>query len=141
MRGGGERVILEPGEALRGGARPGLRLRLQIFMDTYVYVDGFNFYYRSDVNLASHMVNGGHKGCYKVAVVISDDSDLAAPLRIVRNDLGLVTGILTSKRRPSRSLYQYATFYKKIREAMLHRSQFPNQLIDPKGAFHKPPSW
>lgn len=62
------------------------------------------------MNLASHMVHDGHKGCYKIAIVISDDSDLAAPLRIVRNDLGLVTGILTSKRRPSRSLYQYATF-------------------------------
>ena len=95
----------------------------------------------SDVNLASHMLNDGHNGRYKVAVVISDDSDLAAPLRIVRNELALVTGILTSKRRPSRSLMQHTTFYKQIREAVLQGSQFPDRLTDTTGTFHKPPSW
>lgn len=95
----------------------------------------------SDVNLASHMVNDGHNSRYEAAVVISDDSDLAEPLRLVNQELRLVTGILTSKHRPSRYLNQYATFCKRIREGVLQRSQFPDRLSDSKGTFHKPPSW
>jgi len=95
----------------------------------------------SDVNLASHILHDGHRGCYDVAVVISDDSDLAEPLRMVKQELGLVTGILTSNRRPSLSLHRYATFYRRIRRGVLQLSQFPEVITDAAGSFHKPPSW
>src|SRR5258708_16008862 len=34
----------------------------------------------SDVNIAAHMINDGHKQEYDVAVLISNDSDLAGPV-------------------------------------------------------------
>ena len=95
----------------------------------------------SDVNLASHPLNDGHRGRYRAAVIISDDSDLAEPLRMVKEEMNLVTGILTGRQRPSRSLHRYATFYKQIREGVLQASQFPNVLTDKAGTFHKPSRW
>jgi hypothetical protein len=95
----------------------------------------------SDVNLASHLLNDGHRGRYEAAVVISDDSDLAEPIRMVRRELNLVTGILSSKERPSFALARHATFYKRIREGVLRASQFPAALRDTHGVFHKPSIW
>ena len=95
----------------------------------------------SDVNLASHLVNDAHKRDFEVAVVISNDSDLVEPVRIVTQELGLQVGILNPHARRSRELSQYATFYKKIRPGVLSASQFPATLTDATGNFHKPPVW
>ena len=43
----------------------------------------------SDVNIAAHMINDGHRGLYQVAVVLSNDSDLVEPMKIVRRELSL----------------------------------------------------
>ncbi len=95
----------------------------------------------SDVNLAANLVHDGHLRRYEVAVVISDDSDLTEPVRIVTQELRLKVGILTSKKRPTRSFLPYATFYKQIRNGALALSQFPSTLSDRNGEFHKPPTW
>ncbi|MGH9858384.1 MAG: NYN domain-containing protein [Candidatus Acidiferrales bacterium] len=95
----------------------------------------------SDVNIAAHIVHDGHLGLYDAAVLISDDSDLEEPVRIVKNELRKVTGILTSKSRPSFALARYATFYKRIRSGVLAASQFPPRLKDAVGEFHKPTAW
>jgi uncharacterized LabA/DUF88 family protein len=55
----------------------------------------------SDVNLATHLLNDGYKQDYEVAVVITNDSDLLEPIRIVRHELGLPVGILNPHKRPS----------------------------------------
>jgi hypothetical protein len=95
----------------------------------------------SDVNLAAHILRDGFLRDYECAVVISDDSDLAEPVRMVRQELGLKIGILTSKKRPSFSLSLFATFSKRIRTNVLAASQFPSVLTDQNGTFQKPPSW
>lgn len=95
----------------------------------------------SDVNLAAHLLQDGYLKKYDCAVVVSDDSDLAEPLRMVRQELGLRVGILSSNKRPSRSLLPYATFFKRIRSHVLALSQFPPVLTDADGTFQKPPSW
>lgn len=95
----------------------------------------------SDVNLAAHLLLDGFQRKYEVAVVISDDSDLAEPIRMVRHELGLKVGILSSNKRPSRSLAQFATFYKRIRQQVLAAAQFAPVLTDHVGSFQKPPSW
>ncbi len=95
----------------------------------------------SDVNLAAHLLQDGYRKDYEGAVVISDDSDLTEPIRIVSRELGYKLGILTSNKRPSRSLHQYATFFKRIRPHVLAASQFPPVLTDRVGSFQKPPSW
>lgn len=97
----------------------------------------------SDVNIAAHMVNDGHLGRYEVAVLLSNDSDLAEPVKIVRNELHLPVGILNPfpNDHPSQQLRKCATFVKPIRQGVLAVSQFPPMLEDANGKFYKPPSW
>ena len=95
----------------------------------------------SDVNIASHMIHDGHLGLYDTAVIVSNDSDLVEPVKIVRYELGKAVGMLNPHNRPSYSLRQYVTFIKKIRKGVLRQSQFPVQLTDALGSFHKPSTW
>lgn len=96
----------------------------------------------SDVNIAAHMVNDGHKGLYQVAILVSNDSDLAEPVRIVRNELKLPVGVLNPfPHTASYDLRRYASFVKPIREGVLSASQFPATLQDANGTFYKPPTW
>ncbi len=48
----------------------------------------------SDVNLASHLLRDAYTGKFEVAVLITNDSDLAEPVRIVAQELNLPVGIL-----------------------------------------------
>jgi uncharacterized LabA/DUF88 family protein len=95
----------------------------------------------SDVNIATHMVHDAHLGRYEAAVVISNDSDLVEPIRIVRGELGKTVGILNPYKRPTSMLRQCATFVKPIREGVLAISQFPPQMIDAHGIIQKPVGW
>ena len=47
----------------------------------------------SDVNLASHLLMDGFEEDYELAVVISNDSDLQLPVRMVRTRLGKQVGV------------------------------------------------
>jgi len=95
----------------------------------------------SDVNLAVNMLHDGYQRRYELAVVVSNDSDLLAPIRIVQNNLGLQVGILNPQEHPSKVLKKEALFMKKIRPGVLRASQFPTTLVDAKGSFYKPKEW
>ena len=47
-----------------------------------------------DVNIAAHLIHDGHEGNYGVAVVLSNDSDLVEPIKIVRQELNLPVIVL-----------------------------------------------
>lgn len=95
----------------------------------------------SDVNQASHLIRDGFKGEYELAVIVSNDSDLREPVRIVRQDLNLPVGIINPHQTHSRELQEFATFIKRVREVDLAKSQFPEALEDAKGIFKKPRGW
>lgn len=95
----------------------------------------------SDVNIAAHLINDGYKGRYRVAVLVTNDSDLVTPIKIVRRELKLPVGILNPHRKPAYALKKAATFIKPIRKGALASSQFPDKLSDRQGSFHKPPIW
>lgn len=95
----------------------------------------------SDVNLAAHLLHDGHLGRYEAAVLLTNDSDLLEPVRMVRHDLGLPVGIINPHPRPSRVLVQQASFVRQIRRGVLAASQFPPTLTDAIGTFHKPSLW
>lgn len=95
----------------------------------------------SDVNLATHLLMDGFRGLYQVAVVVTNDSDLAEPIRIVRLELGLEVIILNPHLKPSAELNRAATFIRPIRKGPLQASQFPPTMADSKGVFSKPTSW
>ena len=95
----------------------------------------------SDVNIAAHLVNDGHKQRFDVAVLITNDSDLLEPLKIVRYELNLPVGVLNPQKKASRVLAKHASFIKRIRRGVLQASQFAITLRDAKGTFRKPSSW
>jgi uncharacterized LabA/DUF88 family protein len=95
----------------------------------------------SDVNLATELLVDGFKNKYDVAVLITNDSDLLSPIKVVKSELNKLVGILNPQKNPSNVLKQEANFFKPIRQGVLVSSQFPQTLTDEKGTFHKPNSW
>jgi hypothetical protein len=96
----------------------------------------------SDVNIAAHLVYDAYQHDFAAAVLVTNDSDLLEPIRIVRHELRLDVGILNPHRHtPSRVLTRHASFIKQIREGSLKSSQFPQTLQDAHGEFHKPRGW
>jgi hypothetical protein len=78
-------------------------------------------------------------------VVISNDSDLKEPVRLVREELNAPVGVLNPHGNRSWALspkqLPRGSFYKPIRRAALRASQFPTQVPDAHGIVHKPTSW
>ncbi len=95
----------------------------------------------SDVNLATHLLHDAHMGRFDVAVVVSNDSDLLEPIKIVRQQLHKRVGILNPHPNPSRALLPHIDFIKQIREGVLKAAQFPASLTDAHGTFTKPAAW
>jgi uncharacterized LabA/DUF88 family protein len=94
----------------------------------------------SDVNLAVHLVNDAWMDLYDYALVISNDSDLAEAIRLVREHHPKVIGVAIPHRCfPSKELIDTANFRKRIREGVLKVSQLPNPI--PGTKIHKPDSW
>jgi uncharacterized LabA/DUF88 family protein len=93
----------------------------------------------SDVNLAVHLVNDAWENQYDCAVVVSNDSDLAEALRIVKSR-GKMVGLINPRdRTPARELMKYADFNKKVRTEILKSSQFPDTI--PGTTIRKPSNW
>jgi uncharacterized LabA/DUF88 family protein len=101
----------------------------------------------SDVNLALEILNDGWLNAYDCAVVVSNDSDLAAALRLIKKQhnkkVGLVFPNSDHKRKPSKELSQHADFIKMIRHHILQDSQLPEKIINSYNgeAIYKPQGW
>jgi len=95
----------------------------------------------SDVNLAVHLVRDAYEKQFQTAVLLTNDSDLVEPVRIVREEFGLPVGIVNPHQHHSVELKRVATFLKRIRQQHLIGSQFPAIVHDAKGDIHKPSSW
>ena len=79
---------------------------------------------------------------YEQAVVISNDSDLAMPMRYVKDELGLKVSVINPSSRPTHhDLKEAATYVKRLRKTHLRQSQFPPTLTDEHGTITKPKSW
>ena len=95
----------------------------------------------SDVNIATSILTDAFEGKYDVAVLISNDSDLVAPLKYVKSKLGKKIIILNPQEDSSSILKRYGTYSKNISEENLVRSLFPEKLKDINGTFNKPCEW
>ena len=95
----------------------------------------------SDVNLATHLVNDAHTGAFEAAIVVTNDSDLVEPVRIVTTQVGLPVGVLNPCDQPAGGLKAAATFYTVLRKGVLAKAQFPVMLKDSKGHFSRPKTW
>ena len=87
----------------------------------------------SDVAMATYLVLDAAQGRCQTAVIITNDSDLREPIRVVRVELGLTTGVINPHPARRRSRALTATFFKQIRPSALARSQLPDTLSDAQG--------
>lgn len=97
----------------------------------------------SDVNLAVHLVNDAWSDHFDVALVLSQDTDLIEPLRMVSKGVGKPIGLIwLDGRRPDKGMANAATFVRHISRMDLVASQFPDQ-IDRSGhpTIQKPKGW
>ena len=94
----------------------------------------------SDVNLAVHLLNDAWLDLYDCAVVVSNDSDLAEAMRLVKRHRGKLIGLVTpGNRGPSRQLLAHAGFARRIRASGLQNSQLPDPI--PGTNIRKPLGW
>ena len=95
----------------------------------------------SDVNIASYLLLDGFRQEYELAVVISNDSDLATPIQLAQSELGFSVGVFNPHTITSTTLRRAAFFYRPIRMGVLQASQFPGSIVTPQGIITKPLSW
>ncbi len=95
----------------------------------------------SDVNLATYLLFDAFTTDYEMAVVVSNDSDLVEPIRLVRDKFRLPVGVVNPHRNTSHALRQVAAFYRPIREGVLRSSLLADPVIDHQGEIRKPTGW
>jgi uncharacterized LabA/DUF88 family protein len=96
----------------------------------------------SDVNLATYLLADAFRADADTFVVVSNDSDLMEPIRLVSQELGYRVGIVNPHQIVSRALQRAGpSFTKQIRRNVLAASQFPAQLHDAHGIITKPATW
>lgn len=91
----------------------------------------------SDVNLASHIVRDAFTDAFDVAAILSNDTDLIEPIRIVTEELGKPVGLLSPVSNPSPGLARVASFIRRIRPQHLEVSQLPHVV----GGQARPETW
>ncbi len=97
----------------------------------------------SDVNLATYLIHDGWRGHYDAALVVSQDSDLLEPIRLVRHDLRKPVGVVwLDGQEPGKLFRSAASFIRHATAARLAAAQFSNPLMGRDGHLvHKPDTW
>ncbi|MEW8525523.1 MAG: NYN domain-containing protein [Candidatus Thiodiazotropha endolucinida] len=94
----------------------------------------------SDVNLATHLLNDAWQELFDMALVISNDTDLVTPIKIVVEQRKLPVAVInpTMNRTPSAGLKRVASTVWHVRKEHYERSQFPDRM---EGGLSKPSEW
>jgi len=98
----------------------------------------------SDVNLATHMIVDAHTGAADMYVMLSNDSDLAEPIRMLKHNLGCQTGIIfpmPTSRNSKELVKTEPDLIANIDRAALAACQYPDVLTDSVGNFRRPKAW
>jgi hypothetical protein len=96
----------------------------------------------SDVAPATYLMFDACRSDCEASVAITNDSDLREPLRLVKDELGLTTGIINPHPPNWRSRAMTSTFFKQLRPSILGRCQLPTQITDPQGlVIRRPADW
>jgi uncharacterized LabA/DUF88 family protein len=97
----------------------------------------------TDVNIAAELLQDGFQDAYDVAILISADSDLIAPIEAVKKLFPKKRVIVACPPgRFSQSLCKSAHAYLKIGHGSIEKSQFPEEVRTPSGfTLRRPGSW
>jgi hypothetical protein len=95
----------------------------------------------SDVNLGVHLVRDAFRGAFDLAAVLTNDTDLVEPIRIVTQELGLPVTLLSPIARPATSLAKVVSGIRHI-EPYIGPCQLPDSIPVPgKKPIAKPVEW
>ncbi len=95
----------------------------------------------SDVNLGVHLVRDAFRVAFEMAAVLTNDTDLVEPLRIVTEEVGLSVTLLSPVARPATSLAAVASAVRHV-GPYLGPCQLPDQILVPgRKPIIKPASW
>jgi len=95
----------------------------------------------SDVNIATYLLLDAFRHSCDTAVVISNDSDLAEPIRIARFEAGIKVGVINPHLPQFRSRRLQGTFFKQLRHNVLAHVQLPPTIRTAQGVIQKPSAW
>ena len=97
----------------------------------------------SDVNLASYLLLEGFRDCYDIAVVVSNDSDLLEPVRMVREELGRKVHIVFTRRERRGSVFEGRVDHitRHVNTSVLQKSQLPDTVRLEGRTVRKPREW
>lgn len=96
----------------------------------------------SDVNLATHLLNDAFTGAAEAFIVLTNDSDLSEPLRLLRQEWDKTVGLITPGGTSSKALLATDPQIKrKLRSGVLAASQFPDHVGDLADGIHRPDGW
>lgn len=97
----------------------------------------------SDVNLASHLLSDAFRDLFDVALVVSQDTDLCEPLRMVLSDLKKTVGVVwLDSSNPGRRHKRVTSFIRHANTSTLKRCQFSDPVIGIGGKkIKKPVEW
>ena len=97
----------------------------------------------SDVNLATYLVHDAHRNLFDEALVLSQDTDLIEPVRIVRDELKKTVGVLVLDGRAPGKLAGYGSYVRHLTQKELAESQFPEYVLFGKRdkQVRRPSSW
>jgi uncharacterized LabA/DUF88 family protein len=96
----------------------------------------------SDVNVATYLLRDAFMGKFEQAVVISNDSDLASAIRVVRNDAKLPIHVISPGLTVVRQLRSAATTAALLDKTLIPNHQLPPTLTLKDGStISKPHSW
>ena len=97
----------------------------------------------SDVSLASHLIHDAWQNRFDIALVMSQDTDLVEPLRMVSQELNKTVGLAwLDGSRPNGKLVRATTFVRHVEKRHLRSAQFPNPLVRQDGKeIRKPAGW
>ena len=95
----------------------------------------------SDVNLGVHLVRDAFLGAFDVAAVLTNDTDLVEPVRIVTQELGLAVTLLSPIARPATSLANVASGIRHV-QPYIGPCQLPDPVpVQGKKPISKPTEW
>jgi hypothetical protein len=95
----------------------------------------------SDVNLAARLLHDAHMGRFDRAIVVSGDSDLVEPIRLVVSEVGKTVWVRNPRDVASAELAAVASEYARIRPAVLQATQLPDPVTDGVKQYSKPARW
>jgi uncharacterized LabA/DUF88 family protein len=98
----------------------------------------------SDVNLAVHLLNDAWLDTYDVALVVSNDADLAGAIQLAKSERGKVVGLLAptaNGRKVSDPLRRVTDFQQEVRSTALAACQLPNPVVIGPVTLLKPAAW